>query len=159
VETVIECEYADIIFTDFCRCRVVRDGEVIEKFEDNSEHRTYMLESIADSYVGGSDFRGDIKNCRAFTLSVNCAYESSRGVERIDEIYIDKQKYNDTIKRVISDIDEAIREAHNSGSLLSQTGLDWTVSKEPFDCAGYDRFPVWREMEESLCKKMTTIRI
>ena len=131
VETVIECENAVITYTDFEHCIIKVNDKVVEEFEDKSEHRIFMLRSIADTLHADNDFCADIKNCRAFTLTVNCAYESSGGVERVDDIYIQKSPYCDTVKRVLVGIDEDIQLAHKQGKLFSECGFDWAVETKP----------------------------
>jgi predicted dehydrogenase len=142
VITVVECEYADVVLADFCRCRVLwKNGEIEEFSDDEREHQTYMLKSIAESMNCQSEFKADFANFRAFTLAVNCAYESAGGVRRMDPAYFKCQPFRDTVKRVIGGIDEDIRVAHEQGLLFSECGLPWAQSTEPFDCEEYKHFP------------------
>lgn len=154
VETVVECEQADIIYTDFEQCSIRAGGRIIEEFEDKCEHRIFMLQSIADALRNGSDFCADIRNCRAFTLTVNSAYESSLGVRRIDDIYVNKTSHGDTYKRVLTGIDNDILTAHKTGRLFSQCNIDWAVESKPFDCRGYKFFPSSKELEKNLARQM-----
>jgi len=141
IETVIECEYADVVHTDFNRCLVRwKDGRV-ENFTDTDEQRTYMLESVAASLAGQSLYKADLRVCRPFTLTVNCAYESSGQVHHIDDLYITTSNEQKGVKTVIDGIDEAIKYAHKTGTLLGDSGLDWTVKTIPYKTAGYSFFP------------------
>jgi predicted dehydrogenase len=157
VETVIECDNAVITYTDFDRCVIRSAGGIVEEFEDKDEHRTFMLRSIADALNTDSDFCADIKNCRAFTLTVNSAYESSGGVERIDDMYVREEPYADTTKRVLIGIDNDILSAHNRGMLFSECGFDWAVKTNPFRCAGYDFFPGSKKLEADLTRALVKV--
>lgn len=150
IETVVECEYADIIYTDFDHCRVEWKNGKIEDFAEPCEQRVYMLESIAQSIKENKPFKSDLTNCRAFTLAVNCAYESSKGIHTIDDIYIERIKQDDTIKTVISSIDTDIRTAHENGRLFSECHLPWSVASDVFICEGYNRFPQSDLIEKSI---------
>ncbi len=157
VETVVECEMAEIIYTDFEHCIIRVDGQIIEEFEDKCEHRIFMLQSIADTLNTDRDFCADIKNCRAFTLTVNSAYESSGGVERIDDMYIQKVPHADTIKRVLVGIDDDILLSHRRGKLFSECDVDWAVKTNPFDCRNYKFFPSSEAMEANLKRGLVNV--
>ncbi len=149
VETVVECDFADIYYTDFDHCRVEWKNGKVEDFVEPCEQRVFMLESIAECLANRKPFKADLLNCRAFTLTINCAYESSQGVHTIDDYFVERLPYNDTIKTVISSIDEEIRAAHRQGMLFSETGSSWAHSTKPFECAGYGSFPMSKLIKKS----------
>ncbi len=141
VETVIECDRADIFYIDFVQCRVEwKDGRV-DRSVDNDEQRIYMLESIAASFTDGNLYKADLRVCRPFTLAVNCAYESSGQVHAIDDSYLTISSTEKGVKTVIDGIDEAIEYAHENGKLLSETSAPWAVESIPYETAGYNFFP------------------
>lgn len=105
----------------------------VEKFEN----------FIAAASAGDLDMlRCHLEMCRPFTLTINAAYESSGRVHRIGRDFIRTEGRGDGRKTVIEGIDSAIPQAASQGKLFSDLDLPWAVATQPFETAGYGRFPV-----------------
>ena len=141
--TVVECENATIEYDEFIRATITyTDGKKEEIFDD-TEQRVYMMERLVDSYENKKPYHGSLEICRPFTLTVNGAFESSKGTYGVDANYIRRFEHEDSIKKIVKGLDELMQAAYQQGKLFSElgAGAPWAVKTEPFDLAGYTKFP------------------
>lgn len=141
IETVIECEKAIIKYIDFNRATILYENGKKEEIEDTSEQRIYMLERMIDAFENSKPYIANLALCRPFTLTVNAAFESSRSIRAIDNIYLKRSDQGDSIKTEILGINSLLDVAHSQGKLISEIGAPWAFRTKIFDVSGYDRFP------------------
>jgi predicted dehydrogenase len=139
--TVVECENATIEYDEFIRATITCSDGKKEEIVDDTEQRVYMLEQLADSYENRKPYAGSLELCRPFTLAVNGAFESSRGTHGVDSKYIRRFEYKDSIKTMVYELDNLMYSAFEQGKLLSEVDAPWAVKTEPFELAGYTKFP------------------
>ena len=139
--TVVECEDATIEYNEFIRATITYSDGKKEEIVDDTEQRVYMLGQLADSYENKKPYAGSLELCRPFTLTVNGAFESSKGTHGIDSKYVKRLEHKDSIKTVVNGFDDLMYSAFEQGKLLSEIGVPWAVKTEPFKLAGYTNFP------------------
>lgn len=120
------------------------DGRVEEPTLDHSKQYSERFENfIAAAEAGDKDMLiCSLEMCRPFTVALNGAYESSRRVRPIDPGYVRTEGDGPTTKTTVEGLDAAIATCASQGVLLSDLGLPWATPTEPFDTAGYNKFPV-----------------
>jgi len=87
----------------------------------------------------------DLAASRNTVLAINGAFESSRRIHRIDERFSRRiDEGTDDARTVVVGLDELIASAAHQKKLFSDLDErpDWAAATEPFDLAGYRKFPV-----------------
>jgi len=138
---VVECEKGKIEYVNFNKAEITFADGTKQHILDETEQRTYMMEMLHDRYVSGEEFDCSLAMTRAFTVTVNAAFESSGKINPITVEHINRSEQGDTVKTVIRDIDELLTVAHGSGRLFSEVGSDWAVASKPFKVDNYTKFP------------------
>ncbi|MHC4872837.1 MAG: Gfo/Idh/MocA family protein [Planctomycetota bacterium] len=138
------------------------EGEILKNFKitlndgesfvigSDTEKRTMMLGGIIDYYIGQSHgLSCTIEMTRNMTLTLNCAYESSRIIHTIPEQYVKSEPQSDdkgtvpdpeNCVRTVDGLDDAIKKGFQTMQTFSDMGLPWAVKTESFSTAGYDKF-------------------
>jgi hypothetical protein len=81
-------------------------------------------------------------------LTINGAYESTRRVHPIPERLVN-EFVNDRgeLITVVEGIEDIMDQAFSSRKLLSEMGVEWGVSTEPFSMEGYTEFRLPKDMD------------
>ncbi|MDG0810115.1 Gfo/Idh/MocA family protein [Cohnella rhizosphaerae] len=103
------------------------------------ERRYRNLIAAIDGRDEGLDVSLD--SARRFTLVANGAFESAGEIRGIAADFVRLSDAADEPGAYIEGIETAMKEAFAAGKLLSETGLPWAVTPEPFDLREYRRFP------------------
>lgn len=144
--TVVETDEAEISVVDMSEVQVRhRDGRVDVR-ESFKENRVEMFEELCLAHQGEAPYLCDIAMCRPFTLAVNAAFDSNGRPRAIPEKHLKKSPWDGSIKTVVDGIDTALREAHDKGCLLSETGAPWTHTSAEIDARNYEGFPTNPEL-------------
>ncbi len=139
--TTVECENAIIEYVNFNVAEINFNDGRVDKIVDDSEQRIYMLSKLADAFEAGGDYAVTVETCRPFTLVVNAAFESSGLPGGIEERYISRFEYGDSMKTVINGIDHVLEVAHANGRLFSEMGVEWAGKSKKFATKEYKTFP------------------
>jgi len=139
--TIVECEKATIEYAEFNKVTIKYLDGGTEEIIDDAELRVQMLEELADAYENKKPYYGSLELCRPFMLAVNGAFESSKMTHSIAPKYIQCFEYQDSIKTVVTGLDESLLAGYEQGKLLSELGVPWAVKTKPFDMTGYIQFP------------------
>ena len=100
-----------------------------------------MLERIIKAIKSGSANIITPEMCRAFTLAVNGAFESSGCINKIPPEHIERTTTGNQVKTVIRGIDEMIESSFQQNKLFSELGVPWAKSSEEISLEKYSRFP------------------
>ncbi|MBN2181638.1 MAG: Gfo/Idh/MocA family oxidoreductase [Sedimentisphaerales bacterium] len=139
--TIIECEKATIEYAEFNKAIITYKSRKKEEISDETELRVQMLKELALAYENKKPYYGSLELCRPFTLTVNGAFESSRMTHSVAPRYVQRFEYKDSIKTVVSGLDDSLMAGFKQGKLLSELGVPWAIKTKPFDLAGYTQFP------------------
>jgi predicted dehydrogenase len=137
---ITECEKATIEYFNFEKAQIsYADGRKSELVNER-EQREHMLSQLAQSYESDKPFTVDLEMCRPFTVCVNGAFESCGTIHSIGTDYIEETEYEESVKTVISDIDQIIDKCNTNGKLFSEMAVPWAKSSNPLNVKGYNEF-------------------
>jgi len=142
------------------KARWIRQGDVKIEYKDGT------TETLADTDQNPRDnvFRNAIRhlrgedaelNCplqmtRPFVLTVNGAFESSRGTHKIPDsmLNISEDPETKSIRTEIPDINDIVDRAFAERRLYSDMGIEWAVKTDFFPLEGYTRFEMQPQRAE-----------
>jgi len=114
-------------------------------FDPPHGRENMLAEFVKAVHTGdGSHLRCDLSNARQMTLATDGAHESSGRIHRIPPAFCRTENPGTKDQTtVLEGIDELMRAAADRACLFSDLpdAPKWTVATEPFDLAGYARFP------------------
>lgn len=114
-------------------------------FDPTHGRENMLAEFVKAVHTGdGSHLRCDLSNARQMTLATDGAHESSGRIHRIPPAFCRTENPGTKDQTtVLEGIDELMRAAADRACLFSDLpdAPKWTVATEPFDLAGYARFP------------------
>lgn len=139
--TCIDTEVARIELIDFSSCRIQYHSGGLEVRETYKENRIEMLESFQRSLILDKSFDCELEGCRPFTLAVNGAFESSGFQTPVDSDEIRQEGTGESRRVFISDLNDVLRKAHESGQLISETGVKWGEEGSIVSVSDYSKFP------------------
>ena len=118
-----------------------------EDFDDRGlDQRVLAFRNAIDAVHGEADVLCTPENARPQTLAINGAHESCPRIIDIpkaltEEVYEDLPDGEKTRFVVVKGLDDLIHRTFEEGKLFSELGAEWAQRTEPFDMAGYTRFP------------------
>lgn len=139
--TVLDTEEAEIQLIDFSRVVIRYRNGRLEQRENDKEDRIEMLEYFSHSLSAGKPFLCDLRICRPFTVAVNAAFDSHGLPTPIPNCSLQRHPYGDSMRTVITGINEWLVRAHENGALLSEVGVPWASPGTPTNTDGYACFP------------------
>jgi predicted dehydrogenase len=139
--TTIECENAVVEYVNFNEATITYSDGKTQRLVNENEQRIHMLEKLAQCYNERKPYLVTLGMCRPFTVSVNGAFESCGTVHNVDDKFLLRSEYGDSIKTIIKGIDHLLQIAHDNGKLFSEISTSWSQSSKPLDVQGYAKFP------------------
>jgi predicted dehydrogenase len=88
-----------------------------------------------------------IQSCRNFILTLNGAYESSKGTHRISDPYVETIQENESIAIELRDVKSLFEFAVTEGKMFSEVPIEWAVKTLPFRTTGYEKFTLFSDQE------------
>ena len=122
------------------------DGTAEPVAGDKGAGRPQMVANFVEAVRAGdgSLLRCPLAETRQFVLALDGAHESSRRIHRIAAEHARRiDAGTDQARTVVAGLDELLVRCAEAGCLPSDLGdaPPWAVATEPFDLAGYSRFP------------------
>lgn len=118
-------------------------GEERYAFEEENLIENMYLNLISTIH-NHSKLYSPLYACRSFVLATNGAFESSKQVYPIADLHLHRTAIDNSEAVIIPRIKDVLEEAAVRGKLLSELGLEWAVSTEPFSLDNYQEFKLFR---------------
>lgn len=123
--TIIECEEAEIQFSNFDMVKIVFRSGRTEVRESYCESRIDMLEELCIGLRTGERPLCDLEMCLPFILAVNAAFLSSWPVRPLPQTAIRRTPQAESTKVEIPGINQILANAHEKGELFSELRVAW----------------------------------